>query len=393
MSSATQDISAVTKLPPLSLYIHFPWCVAKCPYCDFNSHSLRGELPEAAYIDALLADLSMAAAAVAGREVVSIFMGGGTPSLFSAAELQRLLAGVENTLRCVDDLEVTLEANPGAVEHAAFAEYRAAGINRLSLGVQSFSDAKLRALGRIHDANAAITAFREARSAGFDNINLDLMYALPEQSLTAARDDLETALQLQPEHLSYYHLTLEPNTIFYSRPPELPDSDAAWAIQEQAVTLLTAAGYQNYEVSAWASDARFCQHNLNYWRYGDYLGIGAGAHGKLTFEDGAIRRYAHAAHPREYLRRVQEGAASKVTEVSTADRGFEFMLNVLRLSAGFSAADFQQRTGLDIEVVATEIQLAKQKQLLAEEQPGLFRPTERGWRFLDDLQAIFLPPD
>ena len=379
-------------LPPLSLYIHFPWCIAKCPYCDFNSHSLRGELPAREYVDALLTDLGLVDKSLLARPLVSIFMGGGTPSLFPPDEMARLLRGIAEQFEYGPATEITMEANPGAVEHAAFSDYRAAGINRLSLGVQSFSDAKLRLLGRIHDSSVAHKAFAEARAAGFTNINLDLMFALPEQSLVEAIADIDTALTLGAEHLSYYHLTLEPNTVFYNQPPALPDSELAWDIQETGAEKLAAAGYRNYEVSAWGQSGRECQHNLNYWGYGDYLGLGAGAHGKLTDTNGRVMRAKRTAHPREYLYRLQSGV-SPVTHTTVVDQDlvFEFMLNALRLKAGFTLADFECRTGLSASCLQRGLEEAIQKQLLTELARGCFRPSERGWRFLDDLQGIFLP--
>ena len=379
-------------LPPLSLYIHFPWCIAKCPYCDFNSHSLRGELPAREYVDALLADLGLVDKSLLARPLVSIFMGGGTPSLFPPDEMARLLRAIAEQFEYGPATEITMEANPGAVEHAAFSDYRAAGINRLSLGVQSFADAKLRLLGRIHDSSVAHKAFAEARAAGFTNINLDLMFALPEQSLMEAIADIDTALTLGAEHLSYYHLTLEPNTVFYNQPPALPDSELAWDIQETGAEKLAAAGYRNYEVSAWGQSGRECQHNLNYWSYGDYLGLGAGAHGKLTDTNGRVMRAKRTAHPREYLYRLQSGV-SPVTHTTVVDQDlvFEFMLNALRLKAGFTLADFECRTGLSASCLQRGLEEAIQKQLLTELARGCFRPSERGWRFLDDLQGIFLP--
>ncbi len=381
-------------LPPLSLYIHFPWCIAKCPYCDFNSHSLRGELPAREYVNTLLTDLGLVDKSLFARPLISIFMGGGTPSLFPPDEMARLLRGIAERFEYGPATEITMEANPGAVEHAAFSDYRAAGINRLSLGVQSFSDAKLHLLGRIHDASVARKAFAEARSAGFTNINLDLMFALPEQSLVEALADIDTALALGAEHISYYHLTLEPNTVFYNQPPALPDSELAWDIQEAGSEKLAAAGYRNYEVSAWGQPGRECQHNLNYWSYGDYLGLGAGAHGKLTDTNGRVMRETRTAHPREYLSRLQSGV-SPLTHKNVTDQDlvFEFMLNALRLKAGFKLTDFEYRTGLSASCLQPGLEEATQKQLLTELSRGCFRPSERGWRFLDDLQGIFLPAD
>jgi putative oxygen-independent coproporphyrinogen III oxidase len=379
--------------PPLSLYVHFPWCVAKCPYCDFNSHSVRGELPAMEYIDALISDLGMSAAEVQGRKITSIFFGGGTPSLFPPDELARLLDAVKEKLSLDDAAEITLEANPGAIEHAAFEGYLRAGINRLSLGVQSFDDKKLQALGRIHSAADASAAFAEARAAGFNNINLDLMYALPGQTVTEARRDVEVALALAPQHISHYHLTLEPNTVFFANPPELPDSDLAWEIQAVCAATLKNSGYSNYEVSAWAQPGDECRHNLNYWSYGDYLGIGAGAHAKLTVANES-RREIRAAHPREYLRTVRERApARNKTPVTPADARFEFMLNNLRLRSGFNLGDFERLTGLSREGLEPGLEVARERKLLDISAAGQVSPTEHGWRFLDDLQGIFLPDD
>lgn len=377
---------------PLSLYLHFPWCVAKCPYCDFNSHSLQGELPAEKYVDALLHELVAASKSLADRPLISIFMGGGTPSLFPPDEIDRLLCGVRQHFLLSPDAEITMEANPGAIEHGAFAGYRAAGVNRLSLGAQSFNDRMLKALGRIHSVAATEAAFAEARAAGFDNINLDLMFALPAQSLQEAEADVLAALELQSEHISYYHLTLEPNTVFFSRPPTVPDSDAAWRIQDVGSRLLQDAGYANYEVSAWAKDVRQCVHNLNYWRFGDYLGLGAGAHGKLTDAAGTAVREVRPANPRQYLRDTSsEVAPTSRSVIEQPDLIFEFMLNMLRLRAGFSLNDFEARTGLSARLLQPGLQEAVSKRLLFESEAGHFQPSERGWRFLDDLQSIFLP--
>lgn len=378
--------------PPLGLYLHFPWCVAKCPYCDFNSHSLNSELPAEAYISALLSDLDTAAADVGNREVISVFLGGGTPSLFPPRQLDRLLSAVNDQLKLADDAEISMEANPGAVEHAAFAEYRSAGINRLSLGAQSFSDSALSKLGRIHSSRDVHDAFSEARKAGFDNINLDVMYALPEQTLEEACDDITAACELQPEHISHYHLTLEPNTVFYAWPPELPEEDLAWDMHLACADKLGEAGYINYEVSAWAQTGRECSHNLNYWRFGDYLGLGAGAHAKLTHSNGEIWREVRAAHPRAYLSQLQDGEpAISRSQVGKADIPFEFMLNALRLKEGFSLNLYEQHTGLPATTIAAPMQVAGEKDLIC--APGVDRivPSERGWRFLDDLQTLFLP--
>lgn len=383
----------MSELPPLGLYIHFPWCVAKCPYCDFNSHTLRGELPAAAYIDALINDLSFAATALQGRVVSSLFLGGGTPSLFPPHEISRLLTAVEARLNVAPDAEITMEANPGALEHGAFAGYRQAGINRLSLGAQSFDDRKLQRLGRIHDSAAVWQAFAAARAAGFDNINLDMMFALPEQNIDEALADVAAAIELSPEHISYYHLTLEPNTVFYSRPPQLPDGDMAWQMHDSASALLTAAGYSNYEVSAWARPGQECRHNVNYWEFGDYVGLGAGAHGKVTADSGAINREVRVAHPREYLRQISAGGAVSRAIVDAEALLFEFMLNGLRLKNGFALQLFAERTGLATARLQPLLDKAKQKQLLEESEPGRWRATENGWRFLNDLQTLFLPED
>jgi len=377
---------------PLTLYVHFPWCVSKCPYCDFNSHRLEGELPAPRYIDALLTDLAGMAQTVRGRALQAVFFGGGTPSLFPPDELGRLLAGVGEHCNVVPDAEVTMEANPGTLEHADFGAYRQAGINRLSLGVQSFDPVKLSAIGRIHSGEDALLAFAQARAAGFDNINLDLMYALPGQSCDEATADVRAAIDMAPEHVSLYHLTLEPNTVFYARRPRLPPEDDVWAMQAAAAALLESAGYLNYEVSAWSRAGAQCAHNLNYWRFGDYLALGAGAHSKQTLADGTIRRGERAAHPRGYLRAVE--AAEPVFRSHTldpADRIFEFMLNNLRLSEGFGLTQFEVRTGLSASVLEPGLEVACERGLLEAAGPLNYRPTELGWRFLDDLQAIFLP--
>lgn len=379
-------------LPPLSLYLHFPWCIAKCPYCDFNSHKLNGDLPAESYVDALLADLRKAAAQAGNRTVISVFLGGGTPSLFPPGQLARLLAAVDDRLKLAADVEITMEANPGAVEHVEFGAYRAAGINRLSLGAQSFADEKLASLGRIHSSEDIRKAYSEARAAGFDNINLDLMYALPGQSVAEALDDVDEACGLQPEHISHYHLTLEPNSVFYARPPALPDDDLAWEMHTACAERLTRNGYQNYEVSAWAQPRRECRHNLNYWRFGDYLGLGAGAHAKLTRADGSIWREVRAAHPRAYLSQQQEGQPPvERTRVSAADVPFEFMLNALRLREGISLALFEQHTGLPASSIEATVRAAGERDMILNDSAERIVPSERGWRFLDDLQGLFLP--
>lgn len=382
-----------TALPPLALYVHIPWCVRKCPYCDFNSHEARGEIPERAYVDALLTDLDRELPGVWGRVVGSIFIGGGTPSLFSAESIDRLLGGIRARLTCKPDLEITLEANPGTVEHGRFREFRAAGINRLSIGVQSFDDDMLGKIGRIHGRREAIRAAELAHAAGFVSFNLDLMFGLPGQTPAQALTDLATAMDLEPAHLSWYQLTLEPNTYFHSHPPELPDDDILWTMQEQGQARLAARGYTQYEVSAYARKGMQCRHNLNYWRYGDYLGIGAGAHQKIT--DAAaqrIRRSWKVKNPRDYLAGVHgDTRIGGASEPTPADATFEFLLNALRLNAGFEAALFEQTTGLVFEPVQPALERARQRGLLEWDTP--WRCTEQGRRFLNDLLAEFLPDD
>lgn len=382
-----------TALPPLSLYVHFPWCVRKCPYCDFNSHEAKGALDESAYVDALLADLEQDLPAVWGRPVISIFFGGGTPSLFGAEAIDRLLSGLRARLPLVPEVEITLEANPGTVEYGRFAEYRAAGVNRLSIGVQSFQPHLLEALGRIHSAGEARHAAEAAHKAGFQDFNLDLMFALPDQTLQEAGDDLEAALALQPTHLSYYQLTIEPNTLFHRRPPRLPEEDLAWAMQEGAQARLARAGYAQYEVSAYARPGRRSRHNLNYWRFGDYLGIGAGAHGKISdAREGRIVRTAKTRHPQTYLQKVGSGDPELVTTrvLSREDVGFEFMLNALRLTGGFPSSLFAEHTGLPILLVEAGLREAEARGWIEWELHSI-RPTEQGQRFLNDLLELFLP--
>jgi len=375
-------------LPPLSLYIHVPWCVRKCPYCDFNSHEARGALPEAAYVDALLSDLQMALPLIWGRKVYSIFIGGGTPSLLSGDSLTRLVTQVRMLLPLAHEAEVTLEANPGTVESHKFAAFRDAGVNRLSLGIQSFDDEHLKALGRIHSGNEARHAIEIAQQH-FDNINLDLMYALPNQSLEQALKDVQTALSFVPQHLSCYHLTLEPNTLFAHQPPSLPDDDASSEMQQSIEELLAAKGYEHYEISAFAQVGRRSRHNLNYWQFGDYLGIGAGAHSKLSFHDRVIRQARHK-QPQAYLDAVG-GAAPVQSEQSLSrdDLAFEFMMNALRLNAGFDEALFQERTSLPLLLIRNEIEQAEKRGLLSRGNKKI-APTEAGRRFLNDLLQIFL---
>jgi len=375
-------------LPPLALYVHIPWCLRKCPYCDFNSHEARGDAPEDSYVDALLADLEFALPLVWGRKVVSVFIGGGTPSLFSAGAIDRLLAGIRARTPLLPDAEVTLEANPGTFEREKFAGFRAAGVNRLSLGIQSFDPGHLSALGRVHDAVEARRA-AEAALALFDTVNFDLMYALPRQTVAEARSDVAAALAFAPAHLSLYHLTVEPNTLFHRHPPPLPDEETAADIEDAVRALLAAAGYRHYETSAYSRPGRECRHNLNYWRFGDYLGIGAGAHSKLSFAERIVRQVRYK-QPRHYLDRIAAGAAVMEERVVTrADAGFEFMLNALRLTDGVPVSLFAERTGYPIALVQRELAAAEARGLL-ERDPTAIRPTPLGRRFLNDLQALFL---
>ena len=380
-------------LPALSLYTHLPWCVKKCPYCDFNSHGLKGTLPEAAYVDALLRDLDQDLPRVEGRRIETVFFGGGTPSLFSAEAIGHFLEGVRARLPFAADAEVTLEANPGTVERGRFAEYRAAGVTRLSIGVQSFDPAMLKRLGRIHSSAEAVTAAEEAHAAGLSNFNLDLMYALPEQTLAGALDDVARAVALKPAHLSHYQLTLEPNTLFHAHPPTLPDEDAAWAMQEACQDALAAQGYAQYEVSAYAQPGRACRHNLNYWRFGDYLGIGAGAHAKLTDASGRVTRLWKVKHPETYLKHAgRPESLGGVSEVGTADLAFEYMLNRLRLREAFAESDFETATGLSREVIAAGLARSREIGFL-ETTPSGWRVTPKGRTYLNDLQSVFLPAE
>ncbi|NJD08361.1 MAG: radical SAM family heme chaperone HemW [Methylococcaceae bacterium] len=379
--------------PSLSLYVHFPWCVRKCPYCDFNSHAVEGEVPERDYVDALLADLDHDAGRIGGRIVETVFMGGGTPSLFNPAAIARLLEGIAGRVALAPDAEVTLEANPGTVEAGRFEGYRAAGVNRLSIGVQSFDDGLLQALGRIHGGAEAIAAADAAHSAGFDNFNLDLMFGLPGQTLRQALADVATAVRLQPTHISYYQLTLEPNTLFHRYPPALPQEEATWEIQRSGQQLLERSGYRQYEVSAYARDGWRCRHNLNYWRFGDYLGIGAGAHGKLTDPVRGIVRYWRHKNPRSYLETAgtAEGMGGETT-VAEADLPMEFLMNGLRLREGFSEKEFLARTGLDPAALEPGLSQCLEKGLLAR-AGGAIRCTDRGWNFLDNVLEHFVPTD
>jgi putative oxygen-independent coproporphyrinogen III oxidase len=376
-------------LPPLALYVHIPWCVKKCPYCDFNSHQAKGEVPERAYVEALVADLEFALPDVWGRRVDSIFFGGGTPSLFSAGAIETLISAFRARLRLAAGCEITLEANPGTFEAEKFRGYREAGVNRLSIGIQSFNPKHLKALGRIHDDSEARRAIEIARDC-FDNINLDLMYALPDQTLVEARADAEAALEAGTTHLSFYHLTLEPNTLFYRHPPALPEEDAAAEMQDAVGAALAERGYAHYETSAWAKSGRECAHNLNYWRFGDYLGIGAGAHGKVSFPD-RVTRTVRWKQPREYLERAAEGRPiQEIREVGRDDLVFEFMMNALRLAEGFPVASFIERTGLQIAVAEKPLREAEARRLIVRDHERI-QPTDLGQRFLNDLLQLFLP--
>ena len=381
-----------SQLPPLSLYIHFPWCVRKCPYCDFNSHEVRDELAESAYIDALIVDLEQELPRIWGRSISSIFMGGGTPSLFSASSIDHLLSALRARLTLAPNVEITLEANPGTVERERFAEFRAAGINRLSLGIQSFQDPQLQLLGRIHDSKDAIKAVETAHAVGYDNFNLDLMFVLPAQTRQAAQADLQTAISLAPSHLSYYQLTIEPNTLFHSQPPELPDDDLAWTMQCEGQARLAGAGYTHYEVSAYAQPGRECSHNRNYWQFGDYLGIGAGAHNKITdMAQQSITRSWKVKHPDLYLKTAAtEQRIASINHLKQEDIILEFMLNALRLTQGFTTELFQQHTGLPLSCVTTTLQQAAEKGWLCWQKDRIY-PSEEGQRFHNDLVALFLP--
>ena len=380
-------------LPPLSLYIHLPWCLKKCPYCDFNSHEFRaggpaGAMPEQPYIDALIADLEASLPLIWGRTVHSIFIGGGTPSLFSPQAIDRLLGDLRARLRLDADCEITLEANPGTFEKDRFKAFRSAGVNRLSIGVQSFDDAHLKALGRVHDRAQAIAAVEEAAQA-FDTFNLDIMYALPGQTLDNQAQDMRQALALGPPHISIYHLTIEPNTYFAKFPPVVPEEDTAYAMLDQITEMTAAAGLGRYEVSAYAKPGHRCFHNVNYWQFGDYLGIGAGAHSKLSFAHRVVRQ-VRLREPKLYMEKALAGnAVAQETEVSRADLPFEFMLNALRLRDGFKLQDFTDKTGLPFTAIQKAMDEAERKGLIARDFVHA-RPTERGFDFLNDLQSLFL---
>jgi oxygen-independent coproporphyrinogen-3 oxidase len=379
--------------PPLSLYIHFPWCVRKCPYCDFNSHKAGDNAPYDRYIAALAADMRTEGDRSGGRPVTTVFLGGGTPSLFAPDEIAQVLESAKQHLDIGPDCEITMEANPGTLERGSLAAYCRAGVTRLSLGAQSFDANMLRVLGRIHGPDDIRSTYDEATAAGFASINIDLMFALPRQDLAFALADVTSVLDLAPPHISYYQLTLEPNTVFHKDPPAgLPDDELAWTIQERGHELLRTAGYEKYEISAFAREGHQCRHNLNYWTFGDYLAVGAGAHGKLTDAAGIVWRYRKAANPLTYM----EEAESKqwkdaANRIESADVGFEFMLNALRLTDGFSETDFCDRTGLEPGAILGPIEKAQVDGLIEQSDPGRWRPTATGFRYLNDLQARFLP--
>jgi len=378
-------------LPPLSLYVHLPWCLKKCPYCDFNSHEWRGgasEPPEHAYVDALLADLEASLPLVWGRPVHSIFFGGGTPSLFSPQAIDRLIGGIRARLRLEADCEITLEANPGTFEKNRFKAFRSAGVTRLSIGVQSFNDAHLKALGRVHDRAQAMAAVEEAAMA-FETFNLDIMYALPGQNLQDLENDVATALSFKPPHVSIYHLTIEPNTVFAKYPPPLPEEDTAYAMMDRITEMTAANGLARYEVSAYAKQDHACWHNLNYWQFGDYLGIGAGAHSKLTFAHRVVRQ-VRFREPQKYMEQSLQGLpVTRSEDVSRLELPFEFMLNALRLKDGFNLSDYTERTGLAITSLQKGLALAEQKGLVGRDFSSVW-PTALGFDFLSDLQSLFL---
>ena len=377
------------QLPPLSLYIHIPWCIQKCPYCDFNSHAVKQGIPEQEYIAHLLADLDQDLKLVAGRTVSSIFIGGGTPSVFSANGIGQILQGVKQRLACSPDMEVTMEANPGTVEAERFAGYVAAGVTRFSIGVQSFQAAQLSALGRIHDCDEAIRAAQLAKALPLQSFNLDLMHGLPQQDIAGALADLSQAIALAPPHLSWYQLTIEPNTAFASRPPVLPADDTLWDIQQQGLALLQQHGYQQYEISAYAKPGHQCQHNLNYWRYGDYLGIGCGAHGKITLPGrNTILRTVKIKHPKGYMD-ISRGYVDSKEQVLAEDRPFEFFMNRFRLLEACPQADFEAYTGLPVSSIQSAIDTAVRQQLLQSTEQH-WQITDKGARYLNDLLTLFI---
>lgn len=381
-------MSIFPKNLPLALYVHLPWCVKKCPYCDFNSHALKNNLPEDQYINILLQELADQLPLVNNRPLMSIFLGGGTPSLFSPSAIAKLLQGIDTLIDITPHLEITMEANPGTIDQANFYAYRLAGINRLSLGIQSFQNDKLQALGRIHDANQAQIAIATAKAAGFTNINLDIMYGLPGQSQADALADLEQALAHEPSHFSWYQLTIEPNTLFHHVPPPLPNDETIWAIQVAGSKIIKTHGYQQYEVSAYAKPGKICQHNHNYWQFGDYLGIGAGAHSKITMPTQQVIRFAQVKHPQHYLT-ARKRVTGTERILSTKELIFEFMLNALRLTDGVPSTLFTERTGLPLSCLQA-VRAQAQKRGLLHDNPHLLRATDLGYRYLNDLTSLFL---
>ncbi len=375
---------------PLSLYIHIPWCIQKCPYCDFNSHAVQNNIPEKKYVQSLLADLKQDIPKINHRPIHSIFIGGGTPSIFSPESLDELLVGIHKHLKIPTDIEITLEANPGTVDNARFQAFRQIGINRLSLGIQSFQDSALKNLKRIHDRKTAINAIETAIKAGFENINLDLMFGLPHQTPENAVNDLRTAMSFQPNHLSWYQLTIEPNTAFYQHPPILPDDDSVWEIQRSGQDFLQTQGYEHYEISAYTKASNYCQHNLNYWQFGDYLGIGAGAHAKITTPEDKIIRFSKRRHPYTYLQLVNTPQViSQTIELNQADICLEFMMNALRLSQGFTEILFQERTGLILSDIDKPLQIAIAQGWL-KQNAEVIQPTRQGLQFLNQLLGLFI---
>lgn len=378
----------ITQLPPLSLYIHIPWCVQKCPYCDFNSHTIKQGIPEQEYLQALLTDLERELPEVWGRRIQSIFIGGGTPSTFSPDTIDTLINGVRARIPLSPNAEITMEANPGTLDNSRLKGFFEAGINRLSIGVQSFDDKLLKNIGRIHDSHQAIAAIESAHKAGFENINLDLMFALPGQTPQLAKKDVQTAVSLNPHHISYYHLTLEPNTWFYTNPPTLPEEDDVWDIQESGQGLLSKHGYQQYETSAYARPGYQCRHNINYWQFGDYLGIGAGAHGKITRADTqTIQRRWKEKHPATYIENILNRREATRTQIlETRELTFEFLMNALRLEDGFEMDLFSKHTGLDIHHLTNSLKTAQSQGLIdINNKEGRIYPTDKGKLFLNDL--------
>ncbi len=385
-------MSDLLQLAPLSLYVHMPWCIRKCPYCDFNSHELKQTIPERDYINALIDDLSQELDFVQNRRISSVFIGGGTPSLFSAESIARLLNELDRLIGFKPDTEITLEANPGAIEADKFIEFKQTGVNRLSIGIQSFQDLQLKKLGRIHNRKEAIHAVELAHSAGFENLNLDLMFGLPEQTTEAAMEDVQTCLALEPTHISYYQLTLEPNTFFYKFPPKMPDSESTWNIQQAGHHCLKTKGYQQYEISGFSKTGYRCQHNLNYWRFGDYLGIGAGAHGKITdIRSGKLFRYWKKKQPSEYMAQAsKENRLGGRSTVAIEDLPFEFLMNNLRIREGFDKSSFESRTGMHFSTLEPELSKCFADCLL-EKNYNNIRCTETGWNFLDEVLQRFYP--